>query len=67
MVYVDTREFKKKCDDITEESKTGQLLSPAWVWMSCGAMIGLLASCIKRHTQTVEPIIGRYTSTKKGK
>ena len=67
MIYVDTRDFNKKVVDVKQEARTNEMISPAWIWMSCGAFIGLIASCIKTQKDNMRPRIGRYRNAKKGK
>lgn len=58
-MHIHVDELDTKAKEIIQDVKDKEIRSPAWIWMACGAFIGLMASCIKKPI--VKPIVGTYT------
>ena len=46
-MHIDKKEFDMKCKEIARDVRRGEATSPAWAWMTIGAALGFIASCIK--------------------
>lgn len=60
-MWFSKKEFINKCNDLLDDIDTGKLKSPAWVWMSVGAITGLLTSCLKIRRKSGKPILAKMT------
>jgi len=67
MMYIDKQEFNKKCEDIIQDVKKQEITAPAWAWLGVGALVGLVASCVKSKRSTSKPILINYTRIKNDK
>jgi len=55
MVIFDRKEFDSKCKAVMMDVRKGEATSPAWVWMTIGAALGFIASCLKLHKEDELP------------
>lgn len=56
-MYFSEKKFKKQCDELIDDIENEQLSSPAWVWISMGALLGLIARCIRIIPKEGKPIL----------
>ena len=54
-IYIDRREFDSKCKELIRDIKKGEATSPTWLWMTAGAALAFIASCIKFKEKKIGP------------
>jgi hypothetical protein len=67
-MYLDKREFDKKCAEVTQDIERKEVTSTAWAWMGLGAITGFILSCIRFKKPVIEELpAGKYRRVKDGK
>jgi hypothetical protein len=71
MVHIDKKEFDIKCKEVLRDVKLGEATSTAWIWMTAGAALAFIASCLKfkrtnTHSFKAERKAGTYDGIPRG-
>lgn len=47
MAHIDRELFDRKCKEVVRDIKKGEATSPVWIWMTVGAALAFVASCLR--------------------
>jgi hypothetical protein len=59
-MFFDRNDFDCRCKEVISDVNNQKITSPAWGWITVGAAMGFIASCLRIKRKETKPILASY-------